>query len=456
MDIREKKLFDKYNPQEDVVRCPYGRAPFREKLDYYVFAALNLYGAIRVEELVELFNHHYKEELSVEELYILLLPLIRKQRDYAFYKDYLVNYQYVDNLSWVDNLLSLQEGKEFYKPSLEELLKYFNDYYSDNPYVKKLEKFLEDSFDGLVALIVTDKIKELADYGGVNPQNLSEIAEEFDLVFPSQKSFEKFVDLVFKLNNNNRSWSNRGNTPIEASEQAIKKLPKEPRFKEARRIKVGRNQPCPCGSGKKYKNCCAFYANSDSAYLSLEEYMLFFRLWYGLLKFVNDMEGLVRVGPDQDFPQDLDDQSIYEIGQALWDKPDYIDNFIEEYEDILSKEDKHILISWKNLHRKTSFLVMAYRANYAEILPVDRELEPRLLGLKGLSLPIANLAGLILPVHMEGTLLPFLGHIIFDGNLAAYPIEFGEGMKKILKESHEEAKKKEVITNLEEEGWLYL
>ncbi len=20
--------------------------------------------------------------------------------------------------------------------------------------------------------------------------------------------------------------------------------------------KIGRNQPCPCGSGKKYKNCC--------------------------------------------------------------------------------------------------------------------------------------------------------------------------------------------------------
>lgn len=22
-------------------------------------------------------------------------------------------------------------------------------------------------------------------------------------------------------------------------------------------MKVGRNQPCPCGSGKKYKHCCA-------------------------------------------------------------------------------------------------------------------------------------------------------------------------------------------------------
>jgi preprotein translocase subunit SecA len=23
-----------------------------------------------------------------------------------------------------------------------------------------------------------------------------------------------------------------------------------------RQAKVGRNDPCPCGSGKKYKNCC--------------------------------------------------------------------------------------------------------------------------------------------------------------------------------------------------------
>ncbi len=25
---------------------------------------------------------------------------------------------------------------------------------------------------------------------------------------------------------------------------------------EARTIKIGRNEPCPCGSGKKYKKCC--------------------------------------------------------------------------------------------------------------------------------------------------------------------------------------------------------
>ncbi len=29
-------------------------------------------------------------------------------------------------------------------------------------------------------------------------------------------------------------------------------LPRKPEAKQ----KVGRNDPCPCGSGKKFKNCC--------------------------------------------------------------------------------------------------------------------------------------------------------------------------------------------------------
>jgi preprotein translocase subunit SecA len=32
---------------------------------------------------------------------------------------------------------------------------------------------------------------------------------------------------------------------------AVKQAPKKRRSK-----KVGRNDPCPCGSGKKYKQCC--------------------------------------------------------------------------------------------------------------------------------------------------------------------------------------------------------
>ncbi|MBQ6907461.1 MAG: SEC-C domain-containing protein, partial [Clostridia bacterium] len=27
--------------------------------------------------------------------------------------------------------------------------------------------------------------------------------------------------------------------------------------------KIGRNDPCPCGSGKKYKKCCGSVLNDD-------------------------------------------------------------------------------------------------------------------------------------------------------------------------------------------------
>jgi uncharacterized protein YchJ len=53
----------------------------------------------------------------------------------------------------------------------------------------------------------------------------------------------------------------RGFTPNELSGKKPEKQPvsNENRvidFEQARRGKIYPNAPCPCGSGKKYKNCC--------------------------------------------------------------------------------------------------------------------------------------------------------------------------------------------------------
>jgi uncharacterized protein YecA (UPF0149 family) len=37
---------------------------------------------------------------------------------------------------------------------------------------------------------------------------------------------------------------------------AIQVEEEERKHRPARSTKVGRNEPCPCGSGKKYKRCC--------------------------------------------------------------------------------------------------------------------------------------------------------------------------------------------------------
>jgi preprotein translocase subunit SecA len=38
--------------------------------------------------------------------------------------------------------------------------------------------------------------------------------------------------------------------------QWVQRLDRQKQQKASPKTVVGRNDPCPCGSGKKYKNCC--------------------------------------------------------------------------------------------------------------------------------------------------------------------------------------------------------
>ncbi len=59
-----------------------------------------------------------------------------------------------------------------------------------------------------------------------------------------------------------RALRHRSTEDVEAEEDAISKAKAE-REKDPEKYQlkadqaVGRNDPCPCGSGKKYKKCCA-------------------------------------------------------------------------------------------------------------------------------------------------------------------------------------------------------
>ena len=47
------------------------------------------------------------------------------------------------------------------------------------------------------------------------------------------------------------------NTERKEVEKGVANDGKETKKKAPKRIKkIGRNEPCPCGSGKKYKQCC--------------------------------------------------------------------------------------------------------------------------------------------------------------------------------------------------------
>ena len=64
---------------------------------------------------------------------------------------------------------------------------------------------------------------------------------------PSKASKEEYKD------DTAQQARQMGNAPAAAPKEQ-KEGRKEPVHRDM--PKVGRNDPCPCGSGKKYKNCC--------------------------------------------------------------------------------------------------------------------------------------------------------------------------------------------------------
>lgn len=47
-----------------------------------------------------------------------------------------------------------------------------------------------------------------------------------------------------------------GDNEDELNKQMDARLEQLPNERLVRRVKVGRNDPCPCGSGRKFKKCC--------------------------------------------------------------------------------------------------------------------------------------------------------------------------------------------------------
>ena len=95
---------------------------------------------------------------------------------------------------------------------------------------------------------------------GAQPSQLLQFLQ-MKLTFDSLEAVQRLMDAVVPLMNNTREWYLKGYTSEELSKRERKALLPLPNKKgEVISLqtgqKVGRNDPCPCGSGRKFKKCC--------------------------------------------------------------------------------------------------------------------------------------------------------------------------------------------------------
>lgn len=95
---------------------------------------------------------------------------------------------------------------------------------------------------------LTDRIRQ-----GAAPSDLLGCLQE-DLDMSDMALAQKLVDALMSLVNDTRLWELKGHSPNEVS--ALSKPSPAAAPESPGPVKAGRNDPCPCGSGKKYKKCC--------------------------------------------------------------------------------------------------------------------------------------------------------------------------------------------------------
>ena len=249
VSVEMKKLFEEIDTRD--FRDEHASLTwFRQCL----YAACSMYGSVPVNVFCKLYSQKKGMDIDQAETERLLAVLSDENDTAVLMGDRLVARELTMNGQ--HKLLEKEQGdKEFYIPDFHEIeMLYDYKYPLYEPDYQGYIAFLKDEFhiDGDPLFTIVFLTYRCLAYGG-RISDVVEMLENEGLVFSSEKAARDFAPMIISLSNHTRMAANCGYTPIELAEQRRVLSLNKPVKKMQ---KVYPNDPCPCGSGKKYKKCC--------------------------------------------------------------------------------------------------------------------------------------------------------------------------------------------------------
>lgn len=232
-----------------------------------------IYAIAPVKIVYRMYKRREEFRISFEE-FMEILNIVSEKDDLCIVQNDKVIWKAVLQDDLYERIEEFQGSRDFYIPTAEEILDYAkHGYPSEDPSYKKLQNFMETELH-----VEEEKMEELLYivYKEFSMDGmLSDIMQEFekhDIVFESEKQIKEFSAIMIEVNNNTRMLDFRGFTPNEnikrnpygSAPSGMMPLPSMVPMAEGTnsavsmqpKKKVYPNDPCPCGSGKKYKKCC--------------------------------------------------------------------------------------------------------------------------------------------------------------------------------------------------------
>jgi len=229
-----------------------------------------LYGVMTYEALKNLFALRYPGADIVEVMELFdSTPLYYQWFTERDGKLVLNGFEKDDYYKYLEQ--QVQGDLPFYVPTIEEV----EELYEQGSLIsreshQKIKSFIEETFgcDPDTAALkvhylyetvnnhmrVNDAVESFI-HGGSGPDDEAEDIFEFE----SDEERFRFTELYIEMSRDCRIRDNRGHDYYEMVAIMSLKNSGTPAVKsgtQVKRVKIGRNDPCPCGSGKKYKNCC--------------------------------------------------------------------------------------------------------------------------------------------------------------------------------------------------------
>ena len=246
----------------------------RQPIIDYVISLTHLYGIVHKEKVLEIYNSQNEDKVDGQAISNIMKEALKELKDnfVEIHRDYFVAESILEFRDF-DEQLNQSKGKPYYIPEKKELLKYRDElYFEVTKQYNALKDYIAENLfdgDGYKAEVICSNIQGICQFG-FQINEVFNIFNNMNVNFESEEQVNEVMQLVMDLANHTRLWENNGHTPQEIFEKYEKPylspLPKEPfEFKgsqEAKvysfetRKKIGRNDPCPCGSGEKYKKCC--------------------------------------------------------------------------------------------------------------------------------------------------------------------------------------------------------
>ncbi|MBK3496252.1 SEC-C domain-containing protein [Viridibacillus sp. YIM B01967] len=238
--------------------------PNQKLVSEYIIACTRLYGIVPFQKLREIYNKQNDANLSGNELSALMDTSAFKRHlkeEHVHTHFHNFTHETVEVFNIFETLQKEAVGKPFYVPGQGELLKYSDEFYFERtPQQEQFRKMLENDFFGGNALMAGEEIEELVSTIQVSEGNHNSIIRNFTerFEFKDQQQLYTYLPVIISIMNTTRLWENRGHTPQELAQMVngdLMQLSSTP-LQVLNGGKVGRNDPCPCESGKKYKKCC--------------------------------------------------------------------------------------------------------------------------------------------------------------------------------------------------------